>query len=44
MMLFYHFLVCTGFLLALPALPVVWLVSEKRRANLIPDIAKKRRK
>lgn len=35
MMLFYHFLVCTGFLVTLPVLPVVWLVSEKRRANLL---------
>jgi 3-deoxy-D-manno-octulosonic-acid transferase len=35
MILFYHILVSIGFVLVLPVLPVVWLVSKKRRANLL---------
>ncbi len=35
MLLLYHTLVSAGFVLMLPFLPLVWLVSEKRRANLL---------
>ncbi|MCF8090998.1 MAG: 3-deoxy-D-manno-octulosonic acid transferase [Desulfotignum sp.] len=35
MILFYHILVFLGFILVLPMLPFVWLISEKRRANLL---------
>jgi 3-deoxy-D-manno-octulosonic-acid transferase len=35
MMLFYHTLVSVGCILVLPVLPVVWLMSKKRRANLL---------
>ncbi len=31
----YHVLVSTGFVLVLPLLPLVWLLSGKRRANLL---------
>ncbi len=31
----YHILVVSGFILVLPFLPIVWLVSKKRRANLL---------
>ena len=31
----YHILGITGFILVLPFLPIVWLVSKKRRANLL---------
>lgn len=35
MMRIYHILTFTAFILVLPLLPLVWLVSEKRRANLL---------
>jgi 3-deoxy-D-manno-octulosonic-acid transferase len=35
MILFYHILVSLGFMLVLPALPFMCLVSKKRRANLL---------
>ncbi len=35
MILIYHILVSIGFVLVLPVLPVLWLVSKKRRANLL---------
>lgn len=31
----YHMMGALGFLLALPVLPLVWMVSKKRRANLV---------
>jgi 3-deoxy-D-manno-octulosonic-acid transferase len=31
----YYILITTGFILVLPLLPFLWLVSEKRRANLL---------
>jgi 3-deoxy-D-manno-octulosonic-acid transferase len=31
----YHILGVAGFIIVLPFLPIVWLVSEKRRANLL---------
>ncbi len=34
----YHILVVTGFILVLPFLPIVWLVSKKRRANLLQRV------
>lgn len=38
MILFYHLLVTLGFCLVLPFLPIVYLASEKRRANLLPRL------
>ncbi len=35
MILFYHFVSFICLVLALPFLPIVWLASEKRRANLL---------
>jgi 3-deoxy-D-manno-octulosonic-acid transferase len=35
MMLFYHILLSMGFILVLPVLPAVWLLSKNRRANLL---------
>ncbi len=35
MILWYHILMTAGFMLVLPLLPLVWLISEKRRANLL---------
>lgn len=41
MIIIYHILVTVLFVLALPLLPFVWIVSEKRRANLLQRLGLK---